>query len=205
MTKKRWLTAAVLVVALLAGGGFLVANSGGSDLPVVSTAPAYTLENLEGKKVTSEEVGGGKVRLVEFLFTNCADICPMTTANMVTIQKKLKEDGLFGDKVEFVSITFDPERDTPEQLQAYAESHGIDQNGWTFLRGTEKETWKTAEDFGAYVEKQPDGNFAHSITSLFLVDQDNNVRQVFKMGEEMPTDEVYEEIKKLAGGGGLFS
>ena len=205
MKKKNWITAAVLVVALVAGGGWLLSNSGGSDLPVVSAAPAYTLEDLEGKKVTSEEAGGGKVRLVEFFFSNCADICPMTTANMVTIQKKLKADGLFGDKVEFVSVTFDPERDTPEQLKAYAESHGIDQNGWTILRGTETETWKTAEEFGAYVEKQPDGNFAHSITSLFLVDQDNNVRQVFKMGEEMPTDEVYEEIKKLAGGGGLFS
>lgn len=193
--KKSWVALSTLAAVLVVGAGIWYFNSG-SSLPVISTAPAYTLENLDGKQVSSTE-SNGKVRLVEFMYTNCPDICPMTTANMVQLQKKLKDKGLFGKKVEFVSVTFDPERDTPDVLKAYQETMGIDPSGWTFLRGEEQQVAKLMEEFGAYVEKAPDGSFAHTITSLFLVDEDGNVRQVFKMGEEMPTDQVFEDIVDL--------
>ncbi|MGB8954478.1 MAG: SCO family protein, partial [Tumebacillaceae bacterium] len=159
--KKSWVISALAAVVVLGAGLWYFTS--GSSLPVLSAAPTYTLENLDGKKVTSDDFKG-KVRLVEFMYTNCPDICPMTTANMVQLQKMLKEEDMFGKDVQFVSVTFDPKRDTPDVLKAYQETMGIDSSGWTFLRGDEQEVAKLMEQFGAYVEKQPDGSFAHTIT-----------------------------------------
>jgi protein SCO1 len=193
--KKSWLISTLAAVVVLGAGIWYFTS--GSSLPVLSAAPAYTLESLDGKPVSSSDFKA-KVRLVEFMYTNCPDICPMTTANMVQLQKMLKEDDMFGKDVQFISVTFDPKRDTPDVLKAYQETMGIDPSGWTFLRGDEQQVAKLMEDFGAYVERQPDGSFAHTITSLFLVDEDNNVRAVFKMGEEMPTDQIYDDIIDLS-------
>lgn len=194
--KKRWVALSTLA-AVVVGVGIWYFTAG-SSLPVVMAAPAYTLDNLEGKKVSSTDPDQGKVRLVEFMYTHCPDICPMTTANMVQVQKKLKDKGVFGKKVEFVSVTFDGTRDTPDVLKAYADTMGADLSGWTFLRGPEDEVAKIMSNFGAYVEKQPDGSFAHTTDSLYLVDKKNNVRKVYHMGQDMePTDEVYKDIVGL--------
>ena len=60
----------------------------------------------------------GKVVAVAFIYTYCTDVCPMLTANMASVQEKL--GSAFGPKIAFVSITVDPERDTPEVLKQYA-------------------------------------------------------------------------------------
>ena len=204
--KKRNLllnaTIAVLLVAVV-GGIIYWLWWGQSRLLVVGRAPDFTLESLEGTPVQFSEYSG-KVRVVEFMFTNCPDICPITTANLVEIQKELKEKEVFGNKVNFFAITFDPARDTPEVLREYASTLKLDQNGWVILRGGEEETRKIVESYGGFVEKQPDGSFAHSIRSLVLVDQNNNIRKVYQMGQEMPTDEVRKDILSLVNEHRLF-
>ncbi|TCP58003.1 protein SCO1/2 [Tumebacillus sp. BK434] len=171
--------------------------SGYTKLPVLNRAPNFTLQNLAGENVNFTDYNG-KVRLVEFIYTNCPDICPVTTAKMVNLQKDLQEKGIWADKVQFVSVTFDPEYDTAEVLQKHADAMGIDQSGWTLLRGTVEETQKVVESYGNFVEKQSDGTFIHATRSLYLVDAKNNVRKVYYMGEEMPIDEVLHDITKLA-------
>ena len=188
-------TIAVLLVAVV-GGIIYWLWWGQSRLLVVGRAPDFTLESLEGTPVQFYE-HSGKVRVVEFMFTNCPDICPVTTANLVEIQKELKEKEVFGNKVNFFAITFDPAKDTPEVLREYASTLKMDLNGWVILRGSEEETRKIVESYGGFVEKQPDGSFAHSIRSLVLVDQNNNIRKIYDMGQEMPTDEVEKDILSL--------
>lgn len=165
-------------------------------LPVIRQAPAFTLSDLEGKPFTFEQTAG-KVRLVEFLFTSCPDICPMTTYNMVKLQNELKRQELWGSKVHFVSITFDPLKDTPEVFKRYSDRMGIDYGGWTLLTGTERQTAETARDYGVLVQKMPDGSFVHTVTSLFLVDQAGKIRNIFPMGEDMNNDEVLTMIRQL--------
>ena len=75
----------------------------------------------------------GKVVAIAFIYTSCTDVCPMLTANMASVQDKL--GSAFGSKIAFVSITVDPERDTPEVLKQYAENFGADLKGWSFLTG----------------------------------------------------------------------
>jgi protein SCO1/2 len=195
--KKHWFTfvAALLVLLVLGGIGYWFWY-GHSRLDVIDKPPDFTLQNLDAKPVSMHSMAG-KVRVVEFFYANCPDICPLTTANMVTLQKQLKAKGLFGTDVEFVSISFDPERDSPEVLRAYADRMGIDQSGWVILRGTEEQTNKVANDYGLLLEKNSDGSFTHSTRSLFLMDRNNNVRGQYLMGNEMPTDKVLDDIENL--------
>ena len=167
-----------------------------SSLSVKMDSPAFALSDLNGETVTEARFDG-KVRLTSFIFTRCPDICPATTANMVLLQSELQKQGLFGKDVEFVSITFDPVNDTPEVLQQYAERMGIDQSGWTLLRGGEEEVKGLASKYDFSIVRIEDGLFAHSVTSLLLIDGKQRVRDIYKMGEEMDNEQILSDIKRL--------
>ncbi|WP_159884964.1 SCO family protein [Paenibacillus puerhi] len=167
-------------------------------LPSIKQAPDFSLLDMDGQPVKLSD-SHGKVRLISFMFTSCPDICPMTTYNMVKLQNDLKQQGLWGDQVQFLSITFDPLTDTPEVFSKYGERMGVDPSGWTLLTGTEKETADVAKSFGVVVQKMPDGSFAHTVTSLFLVDTKGKIRKIYPMGEDMNHDELMKMIRLLAG------
>ena len=115
VVRKYWfpIVAGVLVLAFAIGISYWF-WWGYTRLPNIMRAPDATLQTLDGKEVSIHDTQG-KVRVVEFYYANCPDICPLTTANMVQVQNRLKEKGLFGKDVEFISITFDPKNDTPER------------------------------------------------------------------------------------------
>src|SRR5699024_12494465 len=89
-----------------------------------------------------------KARLVEFMYTDCPDVCPLTTVKMSELRQKLMKEGVFGDKIEFLTITINPEDDTREVLQEYANRFEVDSadDGWKFLRASEEETEKRSEE-----------------------------------------------------------
>ena len=101
-------------------------------LPKIAPAPAFALTSQDGTPVALADFRG-KVVAVTFIYTSCMDTCPVLTALMAYVQDKLGPD--FGKRIAFVSITVDPERDTPEVLKRYAETFGADLNGWAFLTG----------------------------------------------------------------------
>lgn len=76
----------------------------------------------------------GKYLLVGFIYTSCPDAvaCPMTTARMSSIQRRLPDAPA---PLHLLSLTLDPARDTPETLTAYAQTHGADLQTWTFATG----------------------------------------------------------------------
>jgi protein SCO1/2 len=121
---------AIVVLAALA----LWRLSSPSALPVLATAPAFSLTDQEGRTVSSDQLRG-KVAIVGFIYTNCPDICPMLTNQMRGLQLKLKDAGLLGTEAQLMSITVDPERDTPAVLAQYAKEHGAETGTWRFLTG----------------------------------------------------------------------
>ncbi|WP_240417771.1 SCO family protein [Paenibacillus periandrae] len=165
-------------------------------LPVIKQAPNFTLNKLDGHKFNMSD-SNGKVRLVEFMFTSCPDICPLTTYNMVRLQEDLKKNNQWGDQVQFLSVTFDPLKDTPEVFKQYGDRMRMDYSGWTLLTGTEAETAAVAKSFGVLVQKMPDGQFMHTVTSLFLIDGSGNIRKIFAMGEQMDNQEILQSIRQL--------
>src|SRR5262249_56804710 len=99
-------------------------------LPKIAPAPGFALISQDGAPVALADLRG-KVVAVTFIYTSCTDTCPMLTALMVRVQDQLGQD--FGERIAFVSITVDPDRDTPEVLKQYANTFGADLKGWAFL------------------------------------------------------------------------
>lgn len=74
-----------------------------------------------------------RVLLINFIFTNCGDYCPMVTQKLIQTRSQMAES--VKDDIWFISISVDPERDTPEAMKAFAKKHGVDESRWIFLTG----------------------------------------------------------------------
>jgi protein SCO1/2 len=133
-------------------------------LPTIGPAPAFDLTSQDGARVRLEDLRG-KAVAVTFIYTNCADTCPLLTAKLVEVQEALGRD--FGARVAFVSITVDPERDTPAVLKQYAEAVGADLAGWSFLTGPPAAIGEVTRRYGGFATKAANGEVDHLfLTSL---------------------------------------
>lgn len=157
--------------------------------------PDVTLQTMQGESYPLI-MNSGKVRLLSLIYTRCPDICPTTTLKMVELQNRLKQEKLWGSQVEFLSITIDPENDSPQALQTYAARLQIDPTGWEILRGDPAQTKEVTQALQFYSEKLDDGLIAHSSTT-YLVDQQNNIRGRYGMGNQFDGAEILAEIKNL--------
>jgi protein SCO1/2 len=135
--------------------------------------PDFKFVNQDGDTITNKDYLG-KVYVVEFFFTTCPSICPIMSENLVVIQNKLKGKENFG----IVSITIDPEHDTPQVLKEYAEEHNVTNPNWNFLTGDRNVIYDMANSgFGIFADEDETvpGGFAHS--GLFaLIDKEGYVR-----------------------------
>ena len=196
---RKWIPlASILIIVLVLGMWGYRYYYSTADIPVIKQMQDFTLERMDGQEIKLSD-SNGKVRLVSFIFTRCPDVCPLTTQIMVDMQEEFKEKGLYGKDVEFISITFDYENDTPEVLQQYAAAVGADATGWQFLRGPDDVMKPALEDFWIGAEKQKDGMYVHTMKT-FLIDKEMNMRQVYGMAEGMQEekDKIMHEIRKLS-------
>ncbi len=119
-------------------------------LPKIAPAPEFALTSQDGARVTLADFRG-KVVAVTFIFTLCTATCPVLTPMMSFVQDQLGSD--FGAKIAFVSITVDPERDTPQVLKEYAQAFGANLAGWSFLTGAPAAIQDVARRYGVYASK----------------------------------------------------
>jgi len=201
---KRYAFPMILFALCIVLGGYLIWNSSSDKegkLKDQGAAADFTYNDIDGNPVTMSELNG-KVRLVYFFYSNCPDVCPPTTFMMSEVQKKLKEDGTFGSKVDFLSITIDPERDTPEALKKFFDKFNADYNGWKILRGDEKETAELARKYQLLVSKDPKtGEFGH-MNLIVVVDKKGRMRDFISPESnnnpgDYDADALYKEIKSL--------
>jgi protein SCO1 len=162
------------------------------DYPVNDFA-AVTQENKPFEKKNLD----GKIWVADFIFTNCADVCPPMTANMTKLQKMVEDEKL--ENVEFVSFSVDPTVDTPEKLTEYATNFGLKDDNWTFLTGYSQEFIETyaRETFKTLVKKPQEGDQVIHQTYFFLVGPDEKVKKIYDGYQEVPYDEMISDIKAL--------
>lgn len=183
-------------------------------LPVIAPAPVYSLIDQTGERVTSEDLKG-QVVLYDFIYTHCTTICPVMTGQMLQVQKRLSEENLLGRKVTLVTITFDPERDTPERLSSYASQMHALPTGWLWLTGELFDIKRVVgSEFGVYFERVPPGSGAAGLAdtnkeisaaeegydfihaSVFvLVDSQGMIRAEYR--ELIETDRVLADIARV--------
>ncbi len=100
--------------------------------PVLGQLPEFRLTEPRGEAFGTAELEG-QVYVANFFFTRCVSICPLLTAAMGRLQQRYDEAGVEG--IRLVSISVDPEYDSPERLREYGEKHGVDPRRWTLLTG----------------------------------------------------------------------
>lgn len=122
----------------------------------------------------------GKVVLISFIYTSCTEVCPILMPNLARIQELLGDRS--GRDVSLISISVDPEADTPEELKEYGRKYGA-RPGWTFLTGKKENVDWVLYKLGQYAEDFED----HSM--LFLVGDVKNARWA-KMRGDMPPETI---------------
>jgi protein SCO1 len=196
--KKRKALYVLMGLVVLAIGIFALNKviSTGQDLPVLDEAVPFVMEDAYHETYNSNNQ---KVKLLAFFYTNCPDICPLTMMDFSLLQQELQKSNLFGTEVELVAITLDPEVDTFEVIKDYAENFNANREGWRFLRGNPQETKRIADSYHMKYKKVEGDYIAHN-TTMFLIDQNNNIRGLYDMAnakERVDREEIMKAIEKL--------
>ncbi len=193
--KKIYLICGLAVfIGITAGISFFLIRDANAQIPA-----NITLINQNGENYNFGE--DHKLKLVEFIYTHCPDICPTTTQKMVQLKSDLEKKNVFGKDIEFVTITIDPYRDTPEVIQKYMNAFDIqNSNDWIFLTGDpnqikadQKKIREVAESLQFQYKDPGNGQFVHT-SFTYLLDENNKFIAKFPMGEEFDKAVVYEEI-----------
>lgn len=163
---------------------------------VFKQIPDFKLISQQGEVFTKKDLQG-KIYVADFFFASCPDICKKMSSQLVRVQDAFQKE----PAVQIISLTVNPEHDTTEVLQNYADMYGADPDKWTFLTGPREEIYSLARN-GFYlpvmkVEGQQD--FIHS-EKFMLVDKDHHVRGIYDGTDPVDVDRLITEIRVLLDG-----
>ena len=163
---------------------------------------SFILVNQDSSSVTFPDNFSNKVIVMGFIYTNCPDICPLTVHHMQQIQEKLKKEGR--NDVDFVALSFDPDRDKPYVLKKYADVREIDLSNFEFLTGNKTEIDSLLKIMNVYAfpgdtTKGPNGESFYYMTHtdrITLIDKNGNIREDYS-GSHVDINILLEDIKSL--------
>jgi protein SCO1/2 len=161
----------------------------------------FTLTDQAGNKFQLADARG-KVVAITFVYTKCPDVCPLFTAKFASIQRsletKVKEAKKRTDYL-LLTITTDPEYDTPKQLKSYAAHFKPNFSNWHFLTGTQDTLARVWKDFGVNVRKSADGETEQvQHTALTSLLDRKGVRRVDYYGDKWHEKQLLQDILSLA-------
>jgi protein SCO1/2 len=197
MKKIYIISTLIVIIGIAAGISFFIIRDMTAKIPdniTLVTANDEVYDFAESEK---------KLKLVEFIYTHCPDICPTTTQRMNMLKNDLEKEGTYGDKVQFVTVTIDPYRDTTEVLRKYMNTFDIENDGnWILLtadpdnlKQDQYEIQELANTFQFQYRDPGDGFFVHS-TFVYLLDENNKFIKKFPMGEDFDKKDVFNKIMK---------
>lgn len=160
--------------------------------------PNVTLEDSKEREYSFSEFSG-KYVFITFIYTACTDVCPELGLNMAQVYERIPEHYI-GEDIVFLSISFDPERDTPETLEKYRSYFNSDGETWRMARiPDESELKNLLDEFGVVVIPDDSGNFTHN-SAFYLVDPQGTLVEVmdYKKIEEA-ANKVTAILEKKAG------
>ncbi len=159
--------------------------------------PAYTFTNQFGRAVRTTQFKG-QALAITFLFTRCPfpNFCPRMANNFEEAQAQLLALSSGPTNWHLLTISFDPEHDTPAVLKAYAERHHCDPARWDFLTGDLVDITAVTEQFGLAFWHDETGSISHNLRTV-VVDARGRVQKVFT-GNEWTSAELVAEVLKAA-------
>lgn len=197
MKKIYIICSIIVIVGITAGISFFLIRDANATIPDDIVLTTMNNESFDFSKTEK------KIKLVEFMYTHCPDICPTTTLKMNQLKKDLEEEGVFGDKIQFLTVSIDSYRDTPEVMKSHMSHFEIKDDGnWIFLTGDpnhikedQKDIERLANTFQFQYRDPGDGFYVHS-TFVFLVDENNKFIKKFPMGDDFNREDVFNKIMK---------
>ncbi|NTV49706.1 MAG: SCO family protein [Geobacteraceae bacterium] len=178
-----------LVSATLSANSAHAANKSYKRTVEKYTIPDIVLVNQDGKKVRLQSLFTGDTPvIVDFIYGTCTTICPVLSAGFVNLQGKL---AVTGQKVRLVSITIDPENDTPKIMKEYLKRYRA-KPGWDFLTGSRTDIDSVMRAFNAYI---PD-KMSHYPLNMIRNPKDGSWVRLFGI---MSSREFLEEYQSVVG------
>lgn len=196
--ERSWIEG-IVIVREDAGAAPTGANSSPEPNPG-DEVPDFTLVNQDAKKIRIKQYRG-KPLLLTFIYTRCPlpDYCPLMTANFAQIESAIRKEPADYSGARLLSITVDPEYDTPKVLRQYGSSNSdlgekVFEH-WEYATGTADEIKKTAAYFGLQYFQQND-QIIHSLSTA-LIGPDGKLVKIYRRNEWKP-EEVLKDLKNLA-------
>lgn len=165
--------------ALVVGGVALALLWAGKHRPsaagVTTPKDLESLVDQEGKRFSFDGLQDHTV-VMNFVFTHCPVSCPLQTKALAAVQRALPKS--LQGRVQFVSVSMDPARDTPAVLKQYARTMGADLTNWSFVTGNESEITWLHTHYNAQVKRTEGGKFDHRV-AVYLLDANQNLIQTY--------------------------
>ena len=168
---------------------YQVPKPGTYTLHKVAPAGGGKVLGADGQALELQSLFGDKIVLLTFIYSSCTDLngCPLATAVFYRIKERFKEDAELADKIRLISISFDPEHDTPQVMKLYGAGFSGGEPQWLFLTTvSETALAPITQQYGQMVIKEYDeegsytGSMAH-VLRAFLIDREKNIRQEYSV------------------------
>jgi protein SCO1/2 len=191
------------VVTAAAGGAAVAMLRRPVELPRYGEVPAFKLEDSAGQPFGTAQLDG-RVWVADFIFTTCPEICPRMSEDMSRLQTWVVNRAL-DDRVRLVSVSVDPDRDTPEKLRAYAHQYHARPGTWTFATGSQQAIEDAVvRGFKIAVSREKDDredSFAivHG-TKFVLVDSKREIRGYYDASDPASMSNLRDHLAALADG-----
>jgi protein SCO1 len=191
---RTWLLALCALVPACDRG----ARAGDEPLEILGQFPDAAFTDQTGAAVRSADLAG-RVLIVNFIFTRCPTVCPVTSLKMKRLGERLASE----EGIALVSMSVDPEHDTPAVLRAYAARYGADPARWRFLTGEASAVRRAVEDgFKLAVERRgtsADGtpDIVHDL-HFVLVDRQLRIRGYYDSDDPDRLADLARDARRLA-------
>ncbi|HTD78218.1 MAG TPA: SCO family protein [Chloroflexota bacterium] len=172
-------------------------------MDVFGATPAFTLTDQTGAPFASQALAG-RVTLLDFVYTHCTDACPLLSATFQETQRKLAADKLLGSRIMLVSLSVDPQHDTPPVLAEYGQQFKADPSGWKMLTGDWDQVYDVVTGFKlatrpprpAADAPAPGGTELSHTTRVVLIDPQLQVR-AYLDGADATADDLIAAARRL--------
>ena len=155
-------------------------------------APQFELSDVNGQRFRLSDLTG-QVVIIFFGYTSCPDVCPVTLTDFLRIRSKLGDQA---DKVRFVFVTVDPERDTPERMKKYLTNFDPGIIGLTGERKELESVWSSYGVYEARVDGGSESNYLVDHSSrIYVIDEVGNLMLTYLFGTEYQV--ITEDVRHL--------
>jgi protein SCO1/2 len=167
-------------------------------LPVLGAVPAFRFQDQNGAPFGPETLAG-RAWVADFIFTRCPTVCPLMTERLAAMAPRL------GEQVHLVSLSVDPDFDTPERLRAFAQAHGATLRRWHFLTGDSAAVQRAVTD-GFKVSLTHEGadddflSIVHGV-HLVLVDGEGQIRGYYDSTDPDAVERLVGDAQRLGANG----